>query len=279
MPTESPSPVEILTAVADDGASLAFCRHGGHLLRCTTASGRPLLYLSEAAVLDGITAIRGGVPIIFPQFADRGSLPKHGFARTLPWTLIHHGKDADGAAHAEMRLVDDERSRAVYPLPFEAVATMRAHGERLEQALAIRNTGGEPMRFTVALHTYLHVDALESVRVLGLEDRAYLDSAAGGVPRSGSPDALSFHAEVDRIYPSRDALVLDDAHASIRLESEGFSDWVVWNPGEAKAQKLADVEPGGHRRFVCLETARITDEVRLAPGEAWRGRCVITRIR
>lgn len=32
-------------------------------------------------------AIRGGIPILFPQFSDAGPLPKHGFARNELWTV------------------------------------------------------------------------------------------------------------------------------------------------------------------------------------------------
>lgn len=50
-------------------------------------SQRSLLFLSSKAVLDGSKAIRGGIPICFPQFTGLGSLPAHGFARNNVWTV------------------------------------------------------------------------------------------------------------------------------------------------------------------------------------------------
>ena len=58
--------------------------HGGHVLSWV-ALGAEQLYLSPRSLLDGRAAIRGGVPVCFPQFNERGPLPKHGFARNLPW--------------------------------------------------------------------------------------------------------------------------------------------------------------------------------------------------
>ena len=44
-----------------------------------------LLYQSPLPPAEASPA-RGGVPVLFPQFADQGPLIKHGFARRRLWT-------------------------------------------------------------------------------------------------------------------------------------------------------------------------------------------------
>ncbi|MBV5344762.1 MAG: D-hexose-6-phosphate mutarotase, partial [Rhodoferax sp.] len=62
------------------GDSVLVSAQGAQVLSWQSA-GRERLYLSPQSVFDGHTPIRGGVPICFPQFNQRGALPKHGFAR------------------------------------------------------------------------------------------------------------------------------------------------------------------------------------------------------
>ena len=62
------------------GDSLRVALHGAHVLSWVS-QGRERLYLSPHSVMDAHAAIRGGVPVCFPQFNQRGPLPKHGFAR------------------------------------------------------------------------------------------------------------------------------------------------------------------------------------------------------
>lgn len=45
--------------------------HGATLLSWTNTAGRELLFVSSKAVLDGSKAIRGGVPVCFPQVDHR----------------------------------------------------------------------------------------------------------------------------------------------------------------------------------------------------------------
>nr|CAG8543492.1 9290_t:CDS:2 [Entrophospora candida] len=56
--------------------------------------GKERLFLSKKSKLDGTRAIRGGIPLVFPQFgkasdpsAETAALPQHGFARTSNWNL------------------------------------------------------------------------------------------------------------------------------------------------------------------------------------------------
>ena len=59
-------------------------------------------------------AVRGGVPVIFPQFEQLGpdtSLPRHGLARTRAWRVDSHHQGRD---HTQLTLVlsDDADTRA-----------------------------------------------------------------------------------------------------------------------------------------------------------------------
>lgn len=231
--------------------------------------GRERLYLSPRADFSG-AAIRGGVPVIFPQFAAHGPGPRHGFARTRHWRALPTDARIPRLAFA---LDDDAATRALWPHRFQAVLEAEAEPDRLHIGLNVRNRGDDACEFTVALHTYLRVDDLAGVRLEGLEDRPYLDSTAAGRACPGAATPLRLEGEIDRIYPgARAPLRLCDGAHVLRVEAQGFADAVVWNPGAALAAGLADLGQDEQRRFVCVEAARIVEPVRLAPGESWRGR-------
>ena len=73
---------------AADGAQATVALFGAHLLSWRTADGKERLFCSSQTALDGSKAIRGGVPVIFPQFNVRGDGPRHGFARVSTWRLV-----------------------------------------------------------------------------------------------------------------------------------------------------------------------------------------------
>ena len=77
------------------------------------------LYLSPAARFDGRSAIRGGVPICWPQFNQRGPLPKHGFARNLPWR-VDGPDDCQAPDTLTLALASDAATRAIWPHDFQA---------------------------------------------------------------------------------------------------------------------------------------------------------------
>jgi glucose-6-phosphate 1-epimerase len=244
---------------------------GAHVTSWVPAGGSEALFLSRAARIDGRTAIRGGVPVIFPQFADRGPLPKHGFARTSPWRLVDGG---GGAASATFELRDDERTRTVWPHAFAATLAVEVHPAALAIRLSIRNTGDAPFGFTAALHTYLRVADVRQASIAGLRGCAYADSLRGGEPGVAREDALRIEDEIDRIYLSTPGeLRVDDPAGgrTLRVRAEGFADTVVWNPGARGAAALADMEAGEEREMLCVEAAQVGQPIRLPPGESWRG--------
>jgi glucose-6-phosphate 1-epimerase len=261
-----------LLLTAADGARTEIYQHGAHLTSWIPAGCGERLYLSGKALFRSGAAIRGGVPVIFPQFAGEGPLPKHGFARSLPWQLISVEQPGQGPASAVFALEDTDATRIIWPHVFKAELRVSVGGATLETTLSVENTGKSEISFTAALHTYLRVADIGGVRLHGLQGLHYRDTALGGSTAVESADSLRIEGEVDRIYfnaPAR--LELIDALGPLRIESAGFADAVVWNPGAERAAALADLDAEGYRKFLCVEAAAIGMPIRLAPGVRWSG--------
>jgi glucose-6-phosphate 1-epimerase len=250
-----------------EGASALVALHGAHVLSWQPADGRDRLFLSDRAVFDGQAAIRGGIPLVFPQFAERGPLRKHGFARTTPWTF--HGVDEDAAV---FELADDGSRFPGWPHPFRARLHVHLTATRLSVTLEIANCGDTPFSFSAALHTYLRVADIAGTTLEGLQGCDYEDSANGGTLHREHNYDVMFDGEVDRIYADVVApLLLVDGNGTLAIEQEGFGDVVAWTPGESLAARIRDLAPGEHRQFVCVEAVQVLQPVLLGPGECWTG--------
>lgn len=264
---------EVVSLRSADGATADIHRHGGHVLSWRPASDREeRLFLSARSEFGGGAAIRGGVPVIFPQFAAEGPLPRHGFARTSEWTLASVEQIPDGAAVATLELRDTPDTRAIWPASFVATLTVRVAGDGLSVGFSVRNSGAEPLFFTAALHTYLRVPDVAEVELLGLQGARYRESSAPTLFHTDEATSIRPTHEIDRVYvgaPS--SLTLRGPRRRLDIEMTGFPDVVVWNPGPAAAAKLTDMEPGGERRMLCVEAAAVQIPVAIAPGEQWRG--------
>lgn len=226
--------------------------------------------MSPRAELAPGKAIRGGIPVIFPQFAQRGSGFRHGFARLRQWRL------ADCAmpdpARTTLVLSDSEESRESWPHRFHAELQVALAGGQLSTSLQVTNTDTLEFVFTAALHTYFRVEDIGRASLSGLEGRHYLDCVGQGASRSQGSHPLRFSGEIDRIYPNASGpCVLDDGLGSVRIEARGFADTVVWNPGPQLAAATHDLGPGQHVHFVCVEAATVETPIRLGPGETWKG--------
>lgn len=219
--------------------------------------------------------IRGGVPIVFPQFSLRTlpgipTLPQHGLVRTMGWQ-VHAERTEDDRARIAARVSDDARSRAVWPHRFTLDLVTTAWAGTLDMRLRVRNVGDQPVGFAVAMHTYLRVGRVPAVTIAGLDGLAAHDNRDGTPwqpPGLAMPCLGPLDATLDDAFPHRTVVLHDPDLGDTTLTAEGFTDLVVWNPGPA--HRLPDVPPDGASGFVCLEPARLRP-VRLEPGAAWAG--------
>lgn len=215
---------------------------GAQLLQARLA-GRERLYCSPGPH-QSRSARRGGIPVLFPQFAGNGPLPKHGFARNRDWML-----SAPQPGHAIALLQVTPGDHPQWPHSAELTLTT-VLDDALTQTLRIENTGSSTFRFSGGLHPYWAVSDVASCRISGL-------SVSGLGSR-----------EVDEWHAGGDAITLIDGRQALRLSQQGFQGWQVWNPGANHA--LGDMPPADWQRFLCLEPV-VMAPVWLAPGEVFEG--------
>lgn len=243
---------------AADGAQAIVTLYGAQLVSWKSADGKERLFVSERSALDGSAAIRGGVPVIFPQFAERGDGMRHGFARVSEWRLLKDSGTVHDAAHAVFELTQADLRPALataWPHQFSLRLRVAVHAGQLQVSLDVRNKGEAAFAFAAALHTYYLVDRIGAVRIDGVQEQT-----------------LAVDDKLDMIC--RDVggdITLADGAGKLYLEMSGFQDAVVWNPGAADAAALKDLEDSEYHRFVCVEPALI-EPVVLGAGQTWHGR-------
>lgn len=270
----------------DDRSRLTAYDHGA-TLATWELDGRPVVWLSPDAVLDGTAALRGGVPICFPWFGagPSGDLsPSHGVARTATWSPVAPVDDevwaweltdvdvaqAPGAAH----LPGPFRARYAVSLPGagsspqagsstqagsswqsgsfpQAVGSARSLALRLDVA----NTGDEDYVVEAALHTYLAVGDVRQVRVTGLDAVPYLDKVTG--ERKVQEGDVTLGGETDAVFdsPGSPEVVVHDGDRTVRVASSGATQTVVWNPWAEKAAAISDLPDDAWPGFLCVEAA------------------------
>jgi glucose-6-phosphate 1-epimerase len=256
---------------AADGAQATVSLFGAHLLSWQTADGKERLFVSTQTPLDGSKAIRGGVPVIFPQFNVRGPGLRHGFARVSHWRLSDQGGGGGSAFIAFSLTQRDIAAEHAQAWPHDFALTLRftLHGDALEMEYTAHNPGPRAYPFGVALHTYYDVGHLDATSISGLQHQPFLDHHNN--TRVQDAPSLHFSEKHDRMYEATPGVTLNTADATLRLEQQGFQQWVVWNPGQEDAAALADLADDEYLRFVCIEPARIYQQP-LEAGATWTGR-------
>lgn len=245
--------------------------YGAHLCEWTPAGQTSsALFLSPRAVFGGGKAIRGGVPVCFPWFASHptdAAKPSHGFARTRTWQVGEVTRDDAGDARITLHLASDGETRAAWEGEFAASLTV-ALGPSLGMTFALENMGDTDLTYEIALHTYLAVGDVETVRVHGLERTRFIDKVDGMREKVTGNEPLTFSGEMDRVFlDTTAACTVDDPALGrrIRVEKTGSPVTVVWSPGPQKGPAVPDLGEAW-RRFVCVETANCGPHpVRLAP--------------
>jgi glucose-6-phosphate 1-epimerase len=202
--------------------------------------------------------------VAFPQFAELGPLPVHGFAQFAQW------QRRAGTECLTLVLRDSAATRTLWPHAFVAELTVHLAPGALDLGFAVHNPGRQTLQWSGALHTYLALDA-RGARLRGLGPGSYLDRADGSRRRHDGAVELRIPGHTDRAYLDAGTRVeVDDGQRRLAVCKTGFRDCVVWNPGPETTHRFDDLAPGDHAAFVCVEAAEVRP-VPVAPGATWRG--------
>lgn len=263
--------IDVTVLRSPDGATAVIADHGAHLLSWIPAGGEEALFLSQNSSYDEGAAIRGGVPIIFPQFSERGTGKRHGFARNVRWRLASTTVQ-DECAIARYELTGGDTENPTWPHRYALAYVVRISGQRIGLSLEVHNPSEICWEFCAAFHTYLRVDAVSAIGLSGLQHVAYIDQVMNGRQCIQTTPVLAIENELDRIYLDVPGSVrVFDSSRSIDVSQNGFRDTVVWNPGAEKGNAVADLTSGAYRTFVCVEAATVAQPIVLKAGAHWIG--------
>ncbi|KAI4355872.1 hypothetical protein L6164_004601 [Bauhinia variegata] len=270
------------------GFSAEVYLYGGQVTSWKNELGEELLFVSSKATFRPPKAIRGGIPITFPQFSNHGPLEQHGFARNRFWIIDPNPPPfpttSTYKAYIDLLLKHTEEDAKIWPhrYEFRLRITLGPGGDlMLTSRIRNTNTDGKSFTFTFAYHTYFAVTDISEVRVEGLETLDYLDNLKNRERFTEQGDAITFESEVDKLYlstPTKIAIIDHERKRTFVMRKDGLPDAVVWNPWDKKAKALPDFGDDEYKHMLCVEPACVEKPITLKPGEEWKGRQEISAV-
>lgn len=262
----------IFADIKNESGSAEVFLHGAQITSYIPKDNEPVFFLSGLSKFEEGKAIRGGIPVSWPWFADHptdGGKPAHGFARTSTWHIIGTEQKTPSETLIRLGLTDSGETRKLFNHRFdlEIVFTI---GSELNVKLRMKNTDKEDFTVTSAFHSYYRVHNVPDVSVHGLDGLSFIDKVDDFKTKT-QHGPLRITGETDKIYLNTEGeCVIEDPgfNRSIRINKSGSSSTVVWNPWEEKAGQMQDLGDRDYLNFVCVETANAGDDtVTISPGE------------
>lgn len=247
-----------LLHINNDASSAIISLFGGQLLSWVPANQREVIYVSDLAIFDGETPIRGGIPICWPWFGNVENRQAHGFVRNTVWEVA---QIVDESNYSKIVL------NCVHNHPeFEGLLLSIIYeiGETLSIQLITHNVSQSPFTITEALHTYLKVSNIANVTVGGLFNCKYFDKLTANF-HSEPSTKFQFSKETDRIYSTSSAQIVYDLDRNLIIEKEGSADTVVWNPWVERSKAITDLDSNSFYDFLCIEAANILNPIVINP--------------
>ena len=233
--------------------TLAECKislFGGNIMSYRPKNeAKDVFWLGDLNKFDNIQAIRGGIPVCWPRFAEENlndNLPRHGFARLSVWNLDKVSVD-EKRIEAELSLTPEEKYGINACVKMYVKIT-----DKFECCLETINNGDEDFFFSEALHAYFYVGNRDMVKIKGFDECQYKDSLTG--KNCEMHGDLVINNEFDGAFFNHlNKIEIEDEvlNRVIIVEKNNSKSTVVWNPNK----DLAEMSEGQYKNFVCVEPA------------------------
>lgn len=142
----------MMLELKNDKLTLQVDTLGAQVVSLRRSDGAELLWVGDPAYWSG------HAPVLFPIVgALRGgkadyhgkeiTLSQHGFARRREFTVT-----AQTEQSVSLTLTDDDETRRAYPFAFALTVTYTLHEDGFTTAFCVKNTGSEPLPFSIGGH-------------------------------------------------------------------------------------------------------------------------------
>uniref|UniRef100_A0A7R9UBK7 glucose-6-phosphate 1-epimerase n=1 Tax=Pinguiococcus pyrenoidosus TaxID=172671 RepID=A0A7R9UBK7_9STRA len=275
--------MEMVRMVHPSGSSCEVYLFGASVTKFSPASApqRNMLWVSSDAKYNNEKSIRGGIPLVFPQFGRPDErMAQHGFVRNSKWNFAGSTTEGDELVSSFV-ITHEDATHEAWPYKYELQFDVRLAPESLTTVLNIKNTGDEEFGFQCLQHPYFNVGDITETRVIGFQGCSYFDKVTGELtnPIEETREVVDVTQETDRIFcaPIPDPILVKCPAGDFEVSKsakivEGASegplspDTVFWNPWIDTAAGMSDFNNDGYLEMLCVEPGLVNGKTQLPPG-------------